>query len=86
MRTRAQYAKQDTVTLIDGVPIEEVGMMIEVGDCTVCGISPELATAGALDNVRVEKGIIRGDAICGPCLALRGDGDPEMMDFILRND
>ncbi len=82
MRTVAHYAPDGEITLIDGVPLEEVGMVLEVTDCIVCGAAPEGTVGGALENVRVEKGVIRGDAICGVCFALRDDLPEGMLDFI----
>lgn len=86
MRTRARFKKEGEMTLIDGVPIEEVGMELEVGVCVECGATAEQAGGGALENVRVEAGVIRGDAICPDCLLLRDDTPAEMLDFINGRD
>jgi hypothetical protein len=43
---------------------------MEVGDCVDCGKKSSASEGGALRNVTVTKGMMRGDNVCVDCLTM----------------
>ena len=58
--------------LIDGVPLVEMGLEIQIGPCCYCGESQAEKPAGAMLNARsLPSGVIVGDSVCVTCLLER---------------
>lgn len=59
-----------------GIPLSEAVTRMTVGPCIKCGAAPEDVEGGMLDNMRIERGVLRGDHICEACCR---DEDPDFM-------
>lgn len=76
MKAPVHFRSDEDATAIDpetGQPMSEAVVALDPGPCVVCGRSAEEHGQGVLDNVRVENGVMKGDATCDKCLAEQGD-------------
>lgn len=76
VKGRAHFAPGGNPGLIDGVPLEEMAMELEVSNCIRCGRAPGDTEGGTIENYRVENGVLKGDCVCLECLE-KDDPDGE---------
>jgi len=77
-RGTAHFDKEQVHDTIDGVPLEELALQLEISDCSRCGENQDDGEGGAILNIRVEEGVLKGDMVCFACM---GD-DANFADFM----
>lgn len=77
----AHFDKHFPSSKIDGVPLEEMAMSIEIGPCATCGKPAEESKGGVLQDAYVENGVLKGTSICPECMEVEG-GHDDMLDYV----
>lgn len=67
-RAPVSFHPDSEIQLQDGVPIVEMAMELEVGNCVRCGSPPDKDKGGMLENARVVDGVLQGDNVCLTCI------------------
>jgi hypothetical protein len=71
MKAPIRFLHEADATELDpetGQPWSELVVEMEPGPCIVCGRPARETQMGVLDEVYVERGVMRGKATCADCL------------------